>query len=62
MESRAASASRQALLNVGLEKKVNWARELNIRRFLDTIDHGWLMKSIEHGIAGRRVVRLIGSG
>jgi RNA-directed DNA polymerase len=42
-----------------LTKKVNWVLDLDIRGFFDTIDHGWLVKFIEHRIADRRVVRLI---
>ena len=40
-------------------KKVNWVLDADIRGFFDTIDHGWLVKFIEHRIADRRVVRLI---
>lgn len=40
-------------------KKVNWVLDADIRRFFDTIDHGWLVKFIEHRIADRRVLRLI---
>jgi group II intron reverse transcriptase/maturase len=47
-------------LYVGLEtKKVNWVLDLDIRGFFDTIDHGWLVKFVEHRIADKRVVRLI---
>jgi group II intron reverse transcriptase/maturase len=47
-------------LYVGLlTKKVNWVLDLDIRGFFDAIDHGWLVKFIEHRIADRRVVRLI---
>jgi RNA-directed DNA polymerase len=47
-------------LVVGLErKKVNWVLDADIRGFFDTIDHGWLIKFIEHRIADRRVLRLI---
>jgi len=42
-----------------LTKKVNWVLDLDIRGFFDTIDHGWLVKFVEHRIADRRVVRLI---
>jgi len=38
---------------------VNWVLELDIRGFYDSIDHGWLVKFVEHRIADRRVVRLI---
>lgn len=47
-------------LYVGLlTKKVNWVLDLDIRGFFDTIDHGWLVKFVEHRIADQRVVRLI---
>ena len=42
-----------------LTKKVNWVLDLDIRGFFDAIDHGWLVKFVEHRIADRRVVRLI---
>jgi RNA-directed DNA polymerase len=42
-----------------LTKKVNWVLDVDIRGFFDAIDHGWLVKFIEHRIADRRVVRLI---
>jgi group II intron reverse transcriptase/maturase len=40
-------------------KKVNWVLDCDIRGFFDTLDHGWLVKFIEHRIGDRRVVRLI---
>jgi len=42
-----------------MRKKVNWVLDADIRGFFDTIDHGWLMKFVEHRIADRRVLRLI---
>jgi RNA-directed DNA polymerase len=42
-----------------LTKKVNWVLDLDLRGFFDSIDHGWLVKFIEHRLADRRVVRLI---
>jgi group II intron reverse transcriptase/maturase len=45
---------------VGLmRKKVNWVLDADIRGFFDAIDHGWLVKFLEHRIADRRVLRLI---
>jgi group II intron reverse transcriptase/maturase len=38
---------------------VNWVLDADIRGFFDTLDHGWLVKFVEHRIADRRVVRLI---
>ena len=47
-------------LYVGLlTRPVNWVLDVDIRGFFDSIDHGWLVKFIEHRIADRRVVRLI---
>ncbi|MGA7761714.1 MAG: group II intron reverse transcriptase/maturase, partial [Candidatus Binataceae bacterium] len=42
-----------------LRGKVNWVLDLDIRGFFDSIDHGWMVKFIEHRIADRRVLRLI---
>ncbi|MGH9317678.1 MAG: group II intron reverse transcriptase/maturase [Thermoanaerobaculia bacterium] len=42
-----------------LTRKVNWVLDVDIRGFFDAIDHGWLMKFVEHRIADRRVLRLI---
>jgi len=42
-----------------LTRKVNWVLDLYIRGFFVAIDHGWLVKFVEHRIADRRVVRLI---
>jgi len=47
-------------LSVGvMTKKVNWVLDADLSRFFDTLDHGWLVRFLEHRIADRRVVRLI---
>jgi RNA-directed DNA polymerase len=47
-------------LTVGIEtRKVNYVLDADIRGFFDTLDHGWLMKFIEHRIADQRVLRHI---
>jgi len=47
-------------LYVGLlTRKVNWVIDADIRGFFDHIDHGWLVKFLEHRIADKRVVHLI---
>ena len=39
-------------LYVGImRKRVNWMLDADIRGFFDAIDHGWLMKFVEHRIA-----------
>jgi RNA-directed DNA polymerase len=40
-------------------RKVNWVLDADIRGFFDTMDHGWVMKFVEHRIADRRVQRHI---
>src|SRR5580700_7422275 len=42
-----------------LTRKVNWVLDLDIREYFSSIDHGWMVKFLEHRIADRRVVRLI---
>jgi RNA-directed DNA polymerase len=40
-------------------RKVSWVLDADIRGFFDAIDHGWLLKFVEHRVADRRVVRHI---
>lgn len=42
-----------------LRKKVSWVLDADIRGFYDAIDHGWMLKFLEHRIADRRILRLI---
>src|SRR5229473_3101219 len=42
-----------------LRKKVNWVLDADIRNFYDAIDHGWLVKFIEHRVGDQRMMRLI---
>ena len=47
-------------LAVGIRRgKVNWVLDADVRGFFDAIDHGWLLKFVEHRIADRRLLRLI---
>jgi RNA-directed DNA polymerase len=47
-------------LTVGIDtRRVNWVLDADIRGFFDTLDHGWLIRFLEHRVADRRVVRLI---
>ena len=40
-------------------KRVNWILDADIEGFFDAIDHGWLVKFLEHRIGDRRILRLI---
>jgi group II intron reverse transcriptase/maturase len=42
-----------------MRKRVDWVLDADIRDFFGTIDHGWMMKFVEHRIADRRIHRLI---
>jgi len=47
-------------LAVGIKsQKVNWILDGDIRSFLDEIDHGWMLRFLEHRIADRRILSLI---
>ena len=47
-------------LAVGITtRRVNWVLDADIRSFFDTLEHGWLVKFVEHRVADRRIVRLI---
>jgi RNA-directed DNA polymerase len=43
-----------------MRKRVNWVLDADIRDFFTSLDHGWLRKFLEHRIADKRVLRLIG--
>ena len=40
-------------------QKVNWILDVDIRKFFDSVDHGWLLRMVAHRIADPRVLRLI---
>ena len=40
-------------------RRVNWVLDAEIRAFFDTLEHGWVVKFVEHRIGDRRVVRWI---
>ena len=40
-------------------KKVNWILDADVKGFFDSMDHGWLIKFLEHRIGDRRILRLI---
>jgi group II intron reverse transcriptase/maturase len=42
-----------------MRKHVNWVLDADIRDFFGSIDHGWMVKFVEHRVADRRIVRLI---
>jgi RNA-directed DNA polymerase len=48
-----------ALATAIARRRVNWVLDADIRDFFNAIDHGWMVKFVEHRIADKRVVRLI---
>ncbi|MGO9455838.1 MAG: reverse transcriptase domain-containing protein [Acidimicrobiales bacterium] len=48
-------------LAVGItERKVNWILDADVSNFFSKLDHSWMEKFLEHRIADKRVLRLIG--
>ncbi len=48
-------------LAVGIHRcKMNWVLDADIRGFFDNISHEWMMKFLQHRIADRRLLRLVG--
>lgn len=48
-----------ALHTALMSQNVNWVLDADIRRFFDSVDHGWLLRMLVHRIADPRVLRLI---
>lgn len=48
-----------ALATATMRKKVNWVLDADIRGFFDAVNHGWMVKFVEHRIGDKRIVRLI---
>src|ERR1700730_15098374 len=47
-------------LAVGItQTPVNWIVDVDVRAFFDTVSHEWLIRFVEHRIAGKRMIRLI---
>ena len=42
-----------------MTQSVNWVLDADIRKFFDSVDHGWLLRMLAHRIADPRVLRLI---
>jgi len=42
-----------------MQRKVSWVLDADIRGFFDSIDHGWMVKFLEHRIGDKRILRLI---
>ncbi len=56
---RSQHQSLDALATGFARKRVSWVLDADIRGFFDAIDHGWMMKFVEHRIADKRILRLI---
>ena len=56
---RSAHDALDALAVAITRRKVSWVLDADIRGFFDAIDHGWMLRFLEHRIADKRVLRLI---
>ncbi len=47
-------------LTVGLlRRKVNWVLDLDIQTFFDSVEHGWMLRFLQHRVGDPRIVRLV---
>ena len=58
---RSQHAALDAIYVAITERKVSWVLDADIRSFYDSMEHGWLMKFVEHRVADKQVLRLIGT-
>jgi retron-type reverse transcriptase len=42
-----------------MTQRVNWVLDFDIQTFFDSLDHGWMVRMLEHRMADRRIIRLI---
>jgi retron-type reverse transcriptase len=42
-----------------MTQRVNWVLDFDIQTFFDSLDHGWMVRMVEHRMADRRIIRLI---
>lgn len=40
-------------------KKINWVLEADLKNFFGSLDHGWLVKFVEHRVGDPRIISLI---
>ena len=60
---QAAQQSNDALdvLHAGIyRRQVNWVLDADIQGFFDATAHSWITRFLEHRIANRRILRLVG--
>lgn len=48
------------IIEMAQYRKTNYVVEADIKSFFDSVDHGWLIKFLEHDIADRRFVEIVG--
>ena len=48
-----------ALHTALMTQHVNWVLDADLRKFFDSVDHGWLLRMVSHRIADPRVLRLV---
>ena len=51
--------SQHQALDALTQKRVNYVLDADIRGFLDSISHEWMLKFVQHRVADRRILRLI---
>jgi len=56
---RGAHNALASLNQIILGKKVSWVLEADLKNFFGSLDHGWLIKFVEHRVGDPRIINLI---
>jgi group II intron reverse transcriptase/maturase len=56
---RSAHNALASMNSVIMGKKVNWVLEADLKNFFGSLDHGWLLKFVEHRVGDPRIISLI---
>ena len=57
--ARSAHQALRAVHDAIMTERANWVLEADIRKFFDSVDHGWLLRMVAQRIADPRILRLI---
>jgi RNA-directed DNA polymerase len=56
---RSAHNALASLDQIVMGKKVNWVLEADLKNFFGSLDHGWLLKFVEHRVGDPRIISLV---
>jgi len=56
---RSAHNALASMNSIIMGKKVNWVLEADLKNFFGSLDHGWLLRFVEHRVGDPRIISLI---